>query len=116
MITIVCYVVTGITNSQTSPAEVSQAVRVGALKIAANLNGVVPFNPGEMLRPIPCLIGSRSDWVPLHATNVTAITQVVHVNVRHAEIARAQWSRINAQTLGINLVTNAKNLGEARKS
>ena len=89
-------VVAGITNSHTRPAEVSQAIRVGTLKIAAKLYRVVTLDPGEMLRPIPGLVGRSRDGVTLHASDITAIAQVIHVNVRHAEITRAQRARVNS--------------------
>ena len=76
---------------------------------------MVTLNPGEMLRPIPRLIGGGGDRVALHAADITTVTQVIHVDVRHTEIPRAEWAGVNAQTLRINLVTDAQNLGETRE-
>ena len=69
-----------------------------------------------MLRPVPGLVRTRGQRVALHATDVAAVTKIGEVDVGNCEIRRGERASIDAQALRVNLVINAKELGEARKA
>ena len=66
-------VVSEVPNRHPGAGVVTQAVCIRALVIAAELECVISFHPGEVLGPIPRLIRPRGDGIPLHASDVATV-------------------------------------------
>ena len=101
---------------QSGAGEVANAVGIGTLEVPTEFDRVASLDPGEVLRPVPGLVGRRGDGIALHAADVATIAEMVEVNVGHTEVGRAQRTGVNAQALRIDLVIYAENLGETCKA
>src|SRR6185369_2335960 len=97
----------------TGSGPVAQAVGVSSLVVTAELQAVISLYPTKVLRPVVGLIRAGGDGIALHATDISAIAQVVEIDIRHAEIGRVEWSGVHAQGLGIDVVVDGNNLREA---
>src|ERR1700688_4413997 len=106
-------VVAEIAKRQATAGFISRAVGYGTLKVSADFDGVISLNPGKMFRPIVGSIRLGRYRIALNPTDVATVTQVVHVDVGHAEVSGAQWAGIDAKALRINFVVDADQLGEA---
>src|SRR6266702_5199961 len=96
-------VVTEIACGQSGSGVISCTVRVRALEVSTQLDGVIAFHPRKVFRPVPSRIRTRGKRITLYTADVSAVSQVIHVNVRHTEISSAEWTGIDTQTSGIDL-------------
>src|SRR5882762_3464510 len=102
-----------VAQKETSPGTVAQTIGVGVLKVAAEFNSVVIFDPREVLGPIPSLVRPGGDRVALDASDVATISEGSEINVGHTKIDGRERSGIHAQALGVNLVVHINDLGKA---
>src|SRR5208337_3379652 len=97
-------------QQKTGSRAVSQAVRVGCLDIASQLNTVVPLDPGKVLGPVVGLVGCGGNGISLNPANISG--QGAHVDIRNPEISGVERTRVDTEALGVDFVVDLDDLRE----
>src|SRR5207248_9475644 len=82
---------------------VAQAVGIGALPVAAQLQRVIAARVGEMLGPVQRLVGLRGKRVTRNAADAS---EVAHVHYRASRVGRVQGARVDPQVQGVDMVVD----------